>query len=213
MRASPKAAEVDEDDDIASQSGRNKRQGERSDDDESTSPRRARRASSSESGDAVVPAGQQAADSLPTSTDPGPPDTQQDVTNTSEAKQSQLHLEDNRNALATITYEAKVDPLRFGHDTRNIHFVAFAMGEKGNELSESFCYPDPVKFDPMMPSLDISLFKTFPSSLKQSTKMPVFVPSMQPSFICRDRILQISVSNKRRLKYGMHMLTFGDDHS
>jgi hypothetical protein len=53
------------------------------------------------------------------------------------AKQSKLHLKDNRNALATITYEAKVDPLSFGYDTHNLYFVAFAMGERGNELSES----------------------------------------------------------------------------
>jgi hypothetical protein len=95
-----------------------------------------------------VPAGQQAADSLPTSTESGAPDSQQDVTNILKAKQSQLHLDDNRNALATITYEAKVDPLRFGHDTRNMHFVAFAMGERGNELSESVLLLSyPVKLD------------------------------------------------------------------
>lgn len=53
------------------------------------------------------------------------------------AKQSKLHLEDNRNALVTIMYEAKVDPLSFGYDTHNLYFVAFAMGERGNELSGS----------------------------------------------------------------------------
>lgn len=90
----------------------------------------------SEFGDTAAPPGQRVNDSAPTPMSPTFRDTQRETTENSNLIQSQLDMEDNRNALAIIKYEAKADPALFGYDTHNLYFLAFAMGERGNELSE-----------------------------------------------------------------------------
>ncbi|GHJ88229.1 hypothetical protein NliqN6_4631 [Naganishia liquefaciens] len=129
-----------------------------------------------------VPPGQQFPASIPTSSAPPTDDLRQGIVESITERHSRLRLGDNRNAMATIEYEVAVDSAVYGFETHTLHFLAFAMGEKGNELN-------------------ISPFRTYPKTLKRAYKMPAFVPSPEASFLCRDRILQISVSNRRRSRY------------
>lgn len=91
--------------------------------------------SEGDDGDAVPP-GQQIPDSVPSTSVPPIGDTQTALADAIKVKHSRLRLGDNRNALATIKYEANVDPALYGFETHTMYFLAFAMGEKGNELSK-----------------------------------------------------------------------------
>lgn len=89
--------------------------------------------------DVAAPPGQRMPASTPLATAP-PVDEEEEEPEeeeeTIEQKQARLKLGDNRNALGTIKYEVKVKPNVFGFESHTLYFVAFAMGEKGNELSE-----------------------------------------------------------------------------
>jgi hypothetical protein len=86
-----------------------------------------------------APPGQRMPASTPLSTAPPLDEDEEEAESeeeTIEQKQARLKLGDNRNALATIKYEVKVKPNLFGFESHTLYFLAFAMGEKGNELSE-----------------------------------------------------------------------------
>lgn len=99
-------------------------------------------ASERDDGDPVPP-GQQIPSSIPPFTTPPIEDAQKRVAEAIKERHSRLHLGDNRNALATIQYEVPVDPALYGFETHTLHFLAFAMGEKGNELSKQNLTPYP----------------------------------------------------------------------
>lgn len=105
-----------------------------------------------------VPPGQQIPASIPPSTAPPTEDAQTRIAEAIKERHSRLHLGDNRNALATIQYEVPVDPALYGFEVHTLHFLAFAMGEKGNELSKQNLHHTKRK------ALTVTFIQTFPPS-------------------------------------------------